>query len=201
MSSTTDFSESAGPKVIGLVAISDADTGEVLIDTTNSVNFENLSYAIALALAGRPNGNIMQMVFGNGASTVSATGEILYLQPNVTGASAALYNQTYQKFVDDLSALDTDPNNNYITVAHTSGTTYSDVAITCLLDYNEPSNEDALDNLTNYNADFIFDEIGLMTYDPSTGSGLLLSHVIFNPVMKSGNRRIQVVYTLRIVMA
>lgn len=197
----TNICLQAKPTVIGLVKIQDADSGEVLIDTKNAINFESMSYAIALSIANRPNGDIMQMVFGNGASSVSATGEILYLQPNVTGLSASLYNQTYAKFINDLTSQDTDTADNYIRVSHTAGQTYSDVAVTCLLDYSEPSGEDAFDNASVTNEEFVFDEIGLKTYDPNSGTGMLLSHVIFHPVQKSLNRRIQVVYTLRIVMA
>jgi hypothetical protein len=189
------------PRIVGLVTIQDFDTGEVLVDTKNAINFENTSYAIALSLANRPNGNIMSMAFGNGASSVSAVGGITYLPPNTTGMDAQLYSQTYSKFVDDLSPLDTDPTNNFIRVNHTSGTTYSDVVVTCLLDYNEPTGQQASDDAVDTDGTFIFDEIGLLTYDPSTTLGLLLTHVIFHPVQKSLNRRIEVIYTLRIVMS
>lgn len=189
------------PKIIGHCHIRDFDTSEVLMDKDNSINFENMSYALALSLANRPNGNLMRMAFGNGASSVSAVGGVTYLPPNVTGQDAQLYNQTYQKFVDDLSPLDTDPVDNFMRVNHTSGATFSDVVVTCLLDYNEPSGQAAFDDSVDTNGIYIFDEIGLLTYDPSTTTGLLLSHVIFHPVQKSLNRRIEVIYTLRIVMS
>lgn len=193
--------DSTYPKVIGLVKIRDYDTQELLMDTTNSVNFETLSYALALSLADRPNGSISQMVFGNGGSAVSAVGTITYLPPNVTGIDATLYNQTFAQFVDDLSPLNTNPTNNFIRVNHTLGTTFSDVVVTCLLDYEEPLGQDAFDDATVLNSTFIFDEIGLTTYDPITLTGMLLTHVIFHPVQKSLNRRIEIIYTLRIIMA
>jgi hypothetical protein len=189
------------PKIIGHCKITDLDSNEMIVNKMNSVNFEALSYALALSLSDRPNGNIMQMVFGNGASNVSGVGTITYLPPNVTGLDATLYNQTYQKFVDDLSPLDTDTTNNFIRVNHTLGNTYSDVVVTCLLDYNEPDTQEAFDNAINTNGEFIFDEIGLKTYDVVSTTGYLLSHVIFHPVQKSLNRRIQIIYTLRIIMA
>lgn len=199
---TTDtILEKSHPKIIGLVKAIDYDTKEVIFDTKNAINFEAMSYALALSLADRPNGNIAVMVFGNGATAISAVGTITYLPPNITGLDAQLYNQTYQKFVDDLSPLDTEPTNNFIRVNHTLGNTYSDVVTTCLLDYNEPSGQQAFDDATDVSGDFIFDEIGLKTYDPTTQSGFLLSHVIFHPVQKSLNRRIEIVYTLRIIMA
>lgn len=195
------LNDNFGPKVIGLVKVEDFDTHEIFIDTQNAINFETMSYALALSLANRPNGNIMQMVFGNGASSVSAVGTITYLPPNVTGLDAALYNQTYAKFVDDLSAFDTTPDSNFIRVNHVTGNTYSDVVVTCLLDYGEPGGQAAFDDATDVTGTFIFDEIGLKTYDPLSTTGFLLSHVIFHPVQKSLNRRIQVIYTLRIIMA
>ena len=179
------------PKIIGLVKIIDFDTKEVLVDTTNAINFETMSYALALALAGRPNGNIMLMLFGNGASSVSAVGTITYLPPNVTGLDAALYNQTYQVFVDDLSPLDTDPTDNFIRVNHTTGTTFSDVVVTALLDYNEPSGQEAFDNATDLTGTYIFDEIGLQTYDPIRYYRILVEPCYFSScteIIKPKNR-------------
>lgn len=193
--------ENINSKITGHVLITDEDTGEILLNKMNAINFEVFSYALALSLADRPNGNIMQMVFGNGASSISDVGTVTYLSPNVTGLDAELYNQTYQKFVDDLSPLDTDPTNNFIRINHTLGNTYSDVVITCTLDYSEPSGQLAFDNSTDMSGDFIFDEIGLKTYDVTSSSGYLLSHIIFHPVQKALNRKIEVIYTIRIIIA
>ncbi len=192
--------EKIDPQIIGHILIKDKDTDEILIDKMNAINFETFSYAIALSLANRPNGNIMQMVFGNGASSVSAIGTITYLPPNVTGLDAALYNQTYSVFVDDLSSLDTTPESDFIRVNHTAGNTYSDVVVTCLLDYNQPSGQAAFDDATDVTGEFIFDEIGLKTYDPVSNIGFLLSHVIFHPVQKALNRRIEIIYVIRIIV-
>ncbi len=188
------------PKIIGSVKIFDPDTNEILVDKTNAINYESMSYAIALSLADQPNGSIQEMQFGNGASSVSATGVITYLPPNVTGLTATLYNQTYSKYVNNQSPLDTDTTDNFISVNHTNNTTYSDVVVNCLLDYNEPSGQQAFDNAVQANGTYIFDEIGLATYNPSTATGITLSHVIFHPVQKALDRRIQIVYTLRILM-
>ena len=193
--------ENITPKMIGHVKITDVETGVVLAENFNAINFEAMSYALALSLGGRPNGNIMQMVFGNGASTVSAVGTITYLPPNVTGLDATLYNQTYAVFVDDLSPLDTDPTDDFIRVNHTLGNTYSDVVVTALLGYNEPSGQQAFDNATDTTGTYIFDELGLTTWDVVSSSGILLTHVIFHPVQKSLNRQIQIIYTVRIIMS
>ena len=46
-------------------------------------------------------------------------------------------------------------------------------------------------------SDFVFDELGLRSYNPD-GVGKLLTHVIFHPVQKSLNRLLQIDYTIRI---
>ena len=44
---------------------------------------------------------------------------------------------------------------------------------------------------------YVFDELGLKSYSP-TGTGKLLTHVVFHPVQKSLNRLIQIDYTVRV---
>ena len=143
-------------------------------------------------------GYIYQMAFGNGGSAVDPTGVITYLPPNTTGQNANLYNETYYKVVDNNSAADTNPANNYITVLHTSGNVYTDIVVTCLLDYGEPAGQQAFDNSTNFNGEYVFDELGLKCWFGSSTNLLLITHVIFHPVQKSLNRQIQIDYTLRI---
>lgn len=198
--SETSQADVASPKVIGHLIIKDYDTKQVLIDTRNAINFEVMSLVIALSLSARPSGTIQQLVFGNGSSSISAVGHVVYLTPNVTGLDAQLYHQTYAKFINELSPLDTNPTSNYIRVNHIAGMTYSDIVVTCVLDYNEPSDQAAFDDASNITDAYVFDEIGLKTYDPATQKGYLLSHVIFHPVQKSLNRRIEIFYTLRILM-
>ena len=55
----------------------------------------------------------------------------------------------------------------------------------------------AIDNATNADSLYVFDELGLVSYLPS-GQGRLLTHVIFHPVQKSLNRLIQIDYTVRV---
>jgi hypothetical protein len=153
---------------------------------------------MAQTLSDRNTGYIYQMAFGNGGSSVDPTGVITYLPPNTTGQNADLYNQTYAKVVDDNSAADTDPENNNMTALHTSGNVYSDILVTCLLDYGEPPEQQAFDNSTNFNGEFVFDELGLKTWNGSVNDLRLITHVIFHPVQKSLNRQIQIDYTLRI---
>jgi hypothetical protein len=82
-------------------------------------------------------------------------------------------------------------------VRHISGATYSDILISCLLDYGEPLDQQAFDNSTDMNGNFVFDELGLVSYSPS-GTGKLLTHVVFHPVQKSLNRLLQIDYTIRV---
>jgi hypothetical protein len=185
-------------KIEGFVKIHDPNTGEVLVDKKNAIHYENISLAMAQTLSNRNVGYIYEMAFGNGGSSVDPTGVITYLPPNTTGQNADLYNQTYAKVVDDNSAADTDPENNNMTALHTSGNVYSDILVTCLLDYGEPPEQQAFDNSTNFNGEFVFDELGLKTWNGSVNDLRLITHVIFHPVQKSLNRQIQIDYTLRI---
>jgi hypothetical protein len=184
-------------KIEGFVKIHDPVTGEVLVDKKNAIHYENISIAMAQTLSDRNLGYIYQMAFGNGGSSVDPTGVITYLPPNTTGQNADLYNQTYQKVVDDNSAADTDPENNKMTVLHTSGNVYTDILVTCLLDYGEPPTQQAFDNSTDFNGEYVFDELGLKCWNGSAELRLI-THVIFHPVQKSLNRQIQIDYTLRI---
>ena len=182
----------------GFLKIHDPVTGEVFVDKNNAIHYENISICMANTLADRNIGYIYKMAFGNGGSAVDPTGVITYLPPNTTGQNASLYNETYSKVVDDNSAANPDPSNNYLTVLHTSGQVYTDIVTTCLLDYGEPAGQQAFDNSTNFNGEYVFDELGLQCWNGSATNLLLITHVIFHPVQKSLNRQIQVDYTLRI---
>jgi hypothetical protein len=157
-----------------------------------------MSLALAQSL-GRINvggvfvGPIEYMVFGNGGTSVNGVGVITYLDKNITGLNASLYNQTYEKIVDQNNSQDTDPSTNYMSVAHVSGNLFSDLIVACELNFGEPSGQLALDNSTDVNGAYVFDEIGLKTY-----AGNLISYSNFSPVQKASNRIFQISYTLRI---
>jgi len=184
--------------VHGHIKIFDPNNGEVFEDKDNAIHYENMSLALAQTLSNRDVGYIYAMAFGNGGSAVDPTGVITYLPPNTTGQNADLYNQTYIKVVDDNSAADTDPSRNKLTVLHTSGKVYTDILVSCLLDYGEPPTQQAFDNSTNFNGEYVFDELGLKAWEGSATELMLLTHVIFHPVQKSLNRQIQIDYTVRI---
>ena len=193
-----------GPATVkGMLKIYDPVTKEVFVDKTNAIHYENISIALAQSLAeyfvaGQQVGYIYAMAFGNGGSAVDPTGVITYLPPNVTGQNADLYNQTYLKVVNQNSAANTDPTRNNLTVLHTAGKVYTDILVTCLLDYGEPAGQQAFDNSTNFNGEFVFDELGLKAWEGASDDLMLITHVIFHPVQKSLNRQIQIDYTVRI---
>lgn len=186
--------------VEGFLKISDItepENNKVLRDIKNAIHYENISVAMVNSLSNQKRGSIFKMVFGNGGTTVDPTGLISYLTPNTVGINTGLYNKTYEKVVDQNAVDNLDPIRNKMEIRHISGATYSDIIITCFLDYGEPLGQEAFDNGVDMQGDFVFDELGLRSYDPD-GDGKLLTHVIFHPVQKSLNRLIQIDYTIRI---
>jgi len=186
------------PIIKGHIKITDRITGEILVDKDNQINYENISISMAKSLSDQSTGWIYKMAFGNGGSAVDPTGVITYLPPNVIGQNASLYNETYAQIVDQNSASNLDRANNNMTVLHTSGNPYTDILVSCLLDYGQPAGQQAFDNSTNFNGEYVFDELGLQCQNGSATELLLITHVIFHPVQKSLNRQIQIDYTLRI---
>ena len=193
----TNFNELNGLHIQGHIKIFSPDSGEVFVDKRNSIHYENISIALAESLANQGQGFISEMSFGNGGTSVDPTGIITYLTPNSTGVNATLYNQTYTKVVDGRSSENLDPTRNKLEIRHVSGTNYTDILVRCLLDYSEPSGQDAFDTSANTDGIYVFDELGLKSYN-SSGTGKLLTHVIFHPVQKSLNRLIQIDYTVRV---
>ena len=193
----TDFKELNGIHVEGHIKIYDPDSGEVYVNKRNAIHYENMSLALAESLANQGQGFIDKMSFGNGGTNVDPTGIITYLTPNSTGTNAALYNETYAKVVDDRSVNNLDPTRNKTEIRHVAGTNYTDILVTCLLDYGEPDGQDAFDTAAETNGIYVFDELGLRSYS-SSGTGRLITHVVFHPVQKSLNRLIQIDYTVRV---
>ena len=195
--------DTGGIYVRGHVKIFNPESGEIFVDKSNAIHYENISSALAYNLAHKDQNFIYEMHFGNGGTSVDATGVITYLPPNTTGQNSNLYNATYSKIVDDTSASNTDPNANLILIRHIPGQIYTDILVSCLLDYGEPSGQQAFDNSQTLTDTYTFDELGLFgrSTDGTAGidsTGPMLTHVIFHPVQKSSNRLIQVDYTVRI---
>lgn len=189
--------ETGGFHFEGHIKIHDPESGEIFIDKRNAIHYENMSVAMVNALSNQGQGTIYEMVFGTGGTTVDPTGLITYLTPNTVGVNSSLYNQTYSKVVDQSSVSNIDPVRNKMQIRHISGATYSDILITCVLDYGEPDGQEAFDNSQDMSGNFVFDELGLRSYSPS-GTGRLLTHVVFHPVQKSLNRLLQIDYTIRV---
>ena len=194
---TDNFKEQNGVLLQGHIKIHDPTSGAIFVNKRNAIHYENMSIALADSLANQGQGFVSSMVFGNGGTSVDPTGIITYLSPNSTGTNASLYSQTYTKVIDDNSVNNTDPTRNKLETRHVSGTNYTDILATCLLDYGEPSGQDAIDNATGSESLYVFDELGLVSYAKS-GTGRLLTHVVFHPVQKSLNRLIQIDYTVRV---
>jgi len=189
--------EQNGVHIEGHIKIFNPESGFVFVDKRNAIHYENMSISLAESLGNIGQGFISEMSFGNGGTIVDPTGIITYLTPNSTGTNASLYNQTYTKVVDNNNVNNTDPTRNKIETRHVSGTNYTDIVISCLLDYGEPDGQDAFDTAADTEQQYVFDELGLRAYSPS-GAGRLITHVIFHPVQKSLNRLIQIDYTVRV---
>lgn len=189
--------ETGGFHFEGHIKIFDPETGEIFQDKRNAIHYENMSVAMVNSLSNQGQGTLYQMVFGNGGTNVDPTGLITYLTPNTVGINTSLYNQTFSKVIDQSAVENADPIRNKMEIRHVSGATYSDIIISCILDYGEPDGQEAFDNSQDMSGNFVFDELGLVSYNPS-GTGKLLTHVIFHPVQKSLNRLLQIDYTIRI---
>jgi hypothetical protein len=195
--------EQSGIYARGHIKIFDPETREVYVDKSNAIHYENLSIALASSIANKSQNFIYEMNFGNGGTSVDTTGIITYLPTNTVGQNSNLYNPTYSKIVDDTAINNLNPLNNKMTVTHIPGTVYTDILVSCLLDYGEPSGQALFDNSQNLNSEYVFDELGLRgrSTDGTSGltsTGLLLTHVVFHPVQKALNRLIQIDYTVRI---
>lgn len=189
--------ETGGFHFEGHIKIFDPTNGEIFVNKRNAIHYENMSVAMVQSLSNQGLGTVYEMAFGSGGTVVDPTGLITYLTPNTIGVNSSLYNQTYTKVVDQNSTSNLDQSRNKMEVRHISGATYSDILVSCLLDYGEPIDQEAFDNSVNLDGNFVFDELGLKSYNPD-GDGKLLTHVIFHPVQKSLNRLLQIDYTIRV---
>ena len=193
--------DNLGLNVSGHIVIKDLDTGEELVNKRNAIHYGNMAYIVAQALNGfnTENAFIDRIAFGNGATSVDTAGKILYKTPRVSESyenSAGLYSITFDKRLN--------PSTTDTSITTVVGSSHTDIKVTCTLGYNEPSNADLFDTATNNEGDYVFDELGLFTY-PTDGSSIdtstMLTHVVFHPVQKSQNRKIEVVYTVRVQLS
>lgn len=187
------FDEIVKFKATGHLRIWEEETGKVLLDHHNAIHPENISIALAESLA-HENGFIKEMVFGNGGVRVNASNEFLYSAPQTIGRMASLYNETYSKIVDGRDVENKDNSNNYITTSHINGNVYTDVLVTCVLNKDEPTSQNILNNDNEIaTQEYQFSEIGLRTYD-----GNLITHICHYPINKSQNITLKIAYNIRI---
>jgi len=192
-----NLSDKSNTKMVGHVKIIDCDTNEIIVNKRNAINYENMSITLAGLLASAQTESlqafgISEMMFGVGGVTIDSIGTITYKPSNTQSTTSTLYNQTYAKSV--ANTVSVDPDNN-VQVSHTNGTVYSDIIVTCTLDYAEPSGQDTSDLSSEISGSYIFNELGL-----KQSNGATLTHIVFHPVQKSANRKIQIIYTIRITV-
>lgn len=189
----------ADVRIQGFVKIKDLNTGEIIRDVENAVNPETMSLVIASMLQGNNGKYLYELHLGNGGLVIDETGNITYknVEENLTlGPVAELYNPLYYKVVDANDDINNSfPTRNFVTVSHLDGLPYTDLVITCTLEDSDPIWTDGVST----NGELIFNELGLKSRGTNgLNSGYLLSHVVFEPVVKNVNRVIQIEYTLRI---
>jgi hypothetical protein len=185
--------EEAKSSIKGFVRIYEKETGKVLFNRHNDIHYENMSIALAQSLANKK-GWIKEIVFGNGGVKLNAANEYIYTAPQTIGKSATLHNQTYSKVVDDNNLdEDTDPTRNFMQVQHVTGNYYTDILIRATLEKNEPSDQNLFNNDTQVISEYTFSEAGLKTYQ-----GDLITHLVFQPIVKAANITLVMDYLLRI---
>lgn len=196
--------------VDGHVLITDSKTGEILLDAKNAIHSRNMATAIARGLSNTANHQIYKIKLGNQGTYIDGSMQIVFRPPNITGDTAELYNATYVEVVDDAAvAIGA---GNSVTFTNIPASTNTRVIITAVISANEAINRptDEADEDTDPGLDpegeFFFDELGLFTQETSgtllDGAGsLMLSHLIFSPIEKTGSRELTIVYALTIAVS
>jgi hypothetical protein len=192
------LNENSNVNVEGHVLIKDFDSGEILLDKYNAINFQNFALAAANAMANYTDGNgsqyfIDKLAFGYGGTAIDADGNITYNNPKVSGeTNKGLYLASQDNSVSPAVDLQVATVN---TVTDADDQPYSDLECKVVLGYDFPADAATTDNATAFDTpgNFVFDEIGLMT-----NAGTYLTHLVFHPIQKSKNRKLEILYTLRI---
>lgn len=180
-------------KLLGRVVIHDIETGQRVLDKRNAIHPQNMALVVARALAREDNGYVFELAFGNGGTFYNSSSQLVYKTPNILGSGATLYNQTYTVKVDETSS-GTPSTNSTVALPSPAPALTSLVVVTAQLSATEPLGQAVSDAVTtDPNAPFIFDEIGLKSPD-----GLLLSHLVFNPIEKTANRAWLITYTITV---
>jgi hypothetical protein len=177
--------------VVGHCVVSD-DLGNIILDKKNAIHSQNFARVLARALSNEQNFCIDRIAFGNGGSFVDVT-QTSYLNPvndglypDLSGYKSRLYNQTYFEYIDEnsikigtgpASSPQDDPDSHPNELSgpgvvsrelfdSNANRWYSRVAITCVLNKNEPAGQYVTDlNGSTDSTDnaFEFDEIALFS--------------------------------------
>ena len=130
------LNENSNVKVEGHVVITDIDSGEVLLDKYNAINFQNFAFAVAQAMSGGTTYAVNKLAFGYGGTSIdSGTGAITYNAPQVTGTSGSLYTASKDN-TDPSNPVDLQVNVSNFYVTDTANQPYSDLVCNTVLDYN-----------------------------------------------------------------
>lgn len=190
------LNENSNVKVEGHVVITDADSGEVLLDKYNAINFQNFAFAVAQAMSGGTTYAVNKLAFGYGGTTIDVNGNMTYKDARVSGQSVdGLYSTSPATIGADPTVSPLQKAATFI-VNNAANQPYSDLECKVILDYNEPdATGPVTDNASDFDDpdSFVFDEIALMS-----SAGTYLTHLIFHPIQKSNNRKLEILYTLRI---
>lgn len=174
-------------KIVGKLRITDAVTGKLILEKNNAIHPQNLALAITRALSNDSNGIVYKLCLGDGGTFLNSNSVLTYRLPNTVGQQAALYNQTYELIVDD-QAAGVSPSNYVVPIASVAPSITSLVYVSALLSASEPT--------SNPMTSYTFDEVGLKTED-----GLLLTHLIFTPIIKTTVKTFLLTYTLEVSVA
>ena len=212
------FKDVIQSQVIGTLKIYDKDSGEVLVQKKNAIHPGNMAYVLASAMAGKPTSvnssgdapHINWMQFGKGGSVSTTT--LSYKSPRVnstydqlpiTSSGSSLYTPTYEQETVNTVYFPGGPMGDLTVPNNTAKVNFSvnisHSAYATAVGGSMPSS----DSVTN--ADYTFDEIGLMAGVRTSGTTtlektktLMLTHVTFHPVLLSANRTIVIDYTVTI---
>jgi hypothetical protein len=183
------------------VLIKDGSTGKILLDKFNAIHNKNMAIAIARGLSAEPAGTsgipkhqIYKIKLGNGGSNVDSMSMITFQPPNVTGSTANLYNSTYSEVIDE-SQVGTPSENSVTYQVSPAPDTTAVVVCTATIAAGEPAGQSLSDapSGTSMDSQYAFDELGLFTSDD-----LLLTHIVFSPILKTASRELVITYTLTI---
>lgn len=180
-SKNNSINDVANVQLSGFIQLIDPDSNELILAKKNAINYNKIANLISTMLTSSHSVVIGSVVYGNSGVLIDSIGNVTYKPTNTTrGSTLDLYNQIIEKAL----STDTLTSVNNISIPVDPDDNSVDIVINSLLDYDE---------LYNSSSDFEINELGLKTSD-----GELFSHVAFHPIQKTGNRKIKLVYTIRI---